>query len=61
MRHRSLAEQGPVMTRLRRRGRYGFDGDMTGLLGMIAVAVAVLAAVALALAGLVAPLASRCS
>jgi arsenite methyltransferase len=38
----------------RRRGEYGFDGNMTGLLGMIAVAVAsLMAAVALALAGLV--------
>jgi SAM-dependent methyltransferase len=43
-----------AMTRLRRRGEYGFDGNMTGLLGMTAVAVAsLMAAVALALAGFV--------
>jgi arsenite methyltransferase len=43
-----------VTTRPRRRGEYGFDGNMTGLLGMIAVAVAsLMAAVALALAGFV--------
>jgi arsenite methyltransferase len=43
-----------VMTRLRRRGEYGFDGNMTGLLGMTAVAAALLmAAVALALEGFV--------
>jgi arsenite methyltransferase len=41
-----------VMTRLQRRGEYGFDGNMTGLLGTTAVTVALLvAAVALALAG----------
>lgn len=42
------------MTRVRRRGEYGFDGDMTGFQGMTGVAVALLvAAVAFALAGLV--------
>ena len=42
------------MTRLRRRGEYGFDGNMIGVLGMTAVAVvSLMAAVALALAGFV--------
>ena len=42
------------MTRLRRRGEYGFDGNMTGVLGMTAVAVvSLMAAVTLALAGFV--------
>jgi arsenite methyltransferase len=42
------------MTRLRRRGEYGFDGNMTELLGTTAVTIALLmATVALTLAGFV--------
>jgi arsenite methyltransferase len=42
------------MTRLRRRGEYGFDGNMTGLLGTTAVTTALLiVAAALAVAGFV--------
>jgi SAM-dependent methyltransferase len=40
------------MTRPRRRGEYGFDGNIAGLLGMIAIAAALLmSAAALGLAG----------
>lgn len=40
------------MSRLPRRGEYGFDGNVKGLLALIAVTIALLmAAVALALAG----------
>jgi arsenite methyltransferase len=42
------------MSKLRRRGEYGFDGNMTGLLWMIAVAaVLLMAAVVLTLVGFV--------
>lgn len=42
------------MTRLRPRGEYGFDGNMSAVLGMTVVAVvSLMAAVALALAGFV--------
>jgi arsenite methyltransferase len=43
-----------LRTRLRRRGEYGFDGNMTGVLGTTVVTAALLVAVAaLALAGFV--------
>jgi arsenite methyltransferase len=46
--------QNSIMTKLRRRGEYGFDGNMTGLLGTTAVTAALLmAAAALALGGFV--------
>jgi arsenite methyltransferase len=51
---RTTACQNSVMTKLQRRGEYGFDGNMTGLLGTTAVTAGLLmAAAALALGGFV--------